>query len=289
MFPKDIEDPPVRRAGRAVRSMEQVTQSRLTNVLHPEPSGEARRVRSPAKVKVLLTSVCRPMGPAQGDAPSVGYEVLHRQITRAQGIFSPRSTNFTFALDYIAENLDAPTVVLHYPSHRELIRELRKGPAFVGISFLLATFHRMKEVVALVRKFAPAARIVLGGYGTVLDDQTLAPYADFICREEGVSFFRALLGEPARPMPYDHPLVTTTLRVFSVPVDRTGIIFAGLGCPHGCDFCCTSHFFGRHHVRLLPTGDDVFRVIERYLEIDPKMNLAILDEDFLVARDWVAT
>jgi len=37
---------------------------------------------------VLLTSVCRPMGPQFGDAPSVGYELLYRQVTRAQGIFS---------------------------------------------------------------------------------------------------------------------------------------------------------------------------------------------------------
>lgn len=237
---------------------------------------------------VLLTSVCRPIGPAHGDAPSVGYEVLHGQITRAQGIFSPRSTNFTFGLDYIAANLDAPATVLHYPSHAELIRELRKGPTFVGISFNLALFQRMKEAVALVRKHAPNAKVVLGGYGTVVDDQMLAPYADHICREEGVSFFRQVLGEPVRPMPYDHPLVISTLRVLSVPVHRTGMIFAGLGCPHGCDFCCTSHFFKRHHIRLLPTGDDIFRVIDRYLEIDPEMNLAIIDEDFLIARDRAA-
>ena len=30
------------------------------------------------------------------------------------------------------------------------------------------------------------------------------------------------------------------------------MIFAGLGCPNGCDFCCTSHFFKRKHIRLLP-------------------------------------
>jgi hypothetical protein len=66
------------------------------------------------------------------------------------------------------------------------------------------------------------------------------------------------------------------------------MIFAGLGCPHGCDFCSTSNFFRRRHVRLLPTGDDVFRVIERYLEIDPTMSFTILDEDFLVVRDRAA-
>ncbi|HEV2349450.1 MAG TPA: cobalamin-dependent protein [Terriglobia bacterium] len=235
-----------------------------------------------------MTSVCRPIGAAHGDAPSVGYEVLHGQITRAQGIFSPRSTNYTFGLEYIAANLDAPATVLHYPSHAELIRELRKAPTFVGISFNLSLFQRMKEAVALVRKHAPNAKVVLGGYGTVVDDQMLAPYSDFICRGEGVRFFRQVLGEPSRPEPYDHPLVVSTLHVLSVPLHRTGMIFAGLGCPHGCDFCCTSHFFKRHHIRLLPTGDDIYRVIDRYLEMDPEINLAIIDEDFLVARDRAA-
>ena len=70
--------------------------------------------------KVLLTSVCRPLGPKYGEAPSVGYELLHGQVTRAQGMFSPRAVHVQFSLDYIAENLDAPTVVLHYPSMREL-------------------------------------------------------------------------------------------------------------------------------------------------------------------------
>jgi len=246
---------------------------------------EKSGMRSSSGPKVLLTSICRPIGPAHGDAPTVGYEVLHHQITRAQGVFSPRSVNFTYALNYIAANLDAPAVVLQYPSKRELIRELRKKPTHVGVSFNLVTFHRMKEVVALVHKHAPEAKIVLGGYGTVLDDRTLAPYGDYFCRGEGVAFFRSLLGEQPRPMPYDHPLVITNLRVFSVPADRTGIIFAGLGCPNGCDFCSTSHFFKRRHIRLLPTGDDIFRVIERYLEIDPKMSLAVIDEDFLLARD----
>ena len=235
--------------------------------------------------RVLLTSVCRPIGAAHGDAPSVGYELLHRQVTRAQGVFSPRATHLTFALDYIAINLDAPTAVLHYPSQRELVRELANGPEFVGVSFVLATFHRMQQVVELVRRHAPRAKIVLGGYGTVLDDRTLAPYADHICREEGVAFFRELLGESARQMPYDHPLIVSRLKLMSIPVGHTGMIFAGLGCPHGCDFCCTSHFFKRRHIKLLPTGDDVFRVIERYLEVHPSMSFTILDEDFLIAKE----
>lgn len=234
--------------------------------------------------KVLLTSVCRPLGPRYGDAPSVGYELLFAQVTRAQGLFSPRATHLHFGLEYVAENLDAPAMVLQYPTKRELIRELQKGYDYVGISFLLAVYHRMKEVVALVREHSPKTKIVLGGYGTVLPDDMLAPYGDYICREEGVAFFRRLLGEPELPMPYKHPLIVSRLRLFSLPVSRTGMIFAGLGCPNGCDFCCTSHFFKRKYVKLLPTGRDIYSVIERYLALDPKMSFTILDEDFLLNK-----
>jgi haloalkane dehalogenase len=234
--------------------------------------------------KILLTSVCRPIGPEQGDAPSVGYELLYRQVTRAQGIFSPRTVNVHFALDYIAENLDAPTVVLQYPSKRELIKELKKGYDYVGVSFLMAVMHKMKETVALIRKYAPQSQIVLGGYGTVLKDEVLKPYADHICREEGVAYFRRLLGEPEIPMPYKHPLMVSWLKVFGWKVSGTGKIFAGLGCPNGCDFCCTSHFFSRKHIKLLPTGRDIFAVVERYLAQDPSLVFLILDEDFLLNK-----
>jgi radical SAM superfamily enzyme YgiQ (UPF0313 family) len=236
--------------------------------------------------RVLLTSVCRPLGPAHGDALSVGYELLHGQVTRAQGLFSPRSLHLLFSLEYVAENVDAPCVVLHYPSRRELIAELRKGYDYVCVSFLLAVVHRMKEVVALVREHAPGAQIVLGGYGTVLSDEYLAPWGDHICREEGVAFMRRLLGEPAiEPgRTYKHPLIISRLEVFGASASRTGMIFAGLGCPNGCDFCCTSHFFKRRHIKLLPTGADIFHVVERYLEVDPDISLVVLDEDFLLNK-----
>lgn len=234
--------------------------------------------------KVLLTSVCRPLGPRYGDAPSVGYELLYGQVTRAQGLFSPRTFNIHFSLEYIAQNLDAPTVVLQYPSKSELIRELKKGYDYVGVSFLLAVMHRMKEVVALIRQYAPNSKIVLGGYGTVLKDEELKPYGDYFCREEGVTFFRRLLGEAPLPMPYKQPFLVSWLKVFGWKVSGTGKIFAGLGCPNGCDFCCTSHFFSRKHIRLLPEGKDIYAVAQRYLDVNPALVLLIIDEDFLLNK-----
>ena len=234
--------------------------------------------------KVLLTSVCRPLGPKHGDAPSVGYELLYGQVTRAQGLFSPRTVNIHYSLEYIAENLDTPTVVLQYPSKSELIRELKKGYDYVGVSFLLAVMHKMKETVALIRQYAPHSKIVLGGYGTVLKDEALKPYGDYFCREEGVGFFRRLVGEPELPMPYQQPLLVSSLKVFGSKVSTTGQIFAGLGCPNGCDFCCTSHFFSRKHIRLLPEGKDIYAVAERYLDLNPDLVLLIIDEDFLLNK-----
>ena len=234
--------------------------------------------------KVLLTSVCRPLGVRYGDAKSVGYELLFGQVTRAQGIFSPRSNHVHFSLEYVAENIEAPATVLQYPSRRELIRELKQGYDIVGVSFVVATYHRLGEVVALIRRHSPNSQIVLGGYGTVLSDDLLRPLGDHICREEGVAFMRRLLGEPEIPMPYRHPMIVNRLSLFGLKASETGVVFAGLGCPNGCDFCCTSHFFKRKHIRLLPTGSDIHQVIERYLEVNGDISIIILDEDFLLNR-----
>jgi hypothetical protein len=234
--------------------------------------------------KVLLTSVCRPLGEAYGDAPSVGYELLHGQVTRAQGMFSPRSLHTQFSLEYIAANLDVPTTVLQYPSREELMRELNEGYDYVGIAFIMATFHIMEEMVQLVRKHSPGTKIILGSYGTVLSDEALKGYGDHICREEGVAFMRRLLGEPEIQMPYIHPTVINPMRIFGKKVSQSGMVFAGLGCANGCDFCCTSHFFKRRHISLLSSGTDIYDAVRRYHEIDPEMSIMVMDEDFLLNK-----
>jgi len=244
----------------------------------------AQKLNAPSLPRrLLLTSVCRPIGPKFGDGISVGYELLHGQVTRLQGIFSPRIFQNHFSLEYIAHNLDIPTAVLQYPSMRELIRELKRGYAYVGVSFIIPLFHRMKWVVSLIRQYSPESKIILGGYGTVLDDEILRPYGDYICREEGVGFIRRLLGEPEKSMPYHHPLIINCLKVYSLPLSPHGMIFAGLGCPNGCDFCLTSHFFRRRHIRLLPTGKDILDVIKAYQSHGVR-KCTVIDEDFLLNK-----
>ena len=231
--------------------------------------------------KLLLSSVCQPFGPAHGDGFGVSYEGTH-QIMWAQGVFRTRATTTQWGIDFIAENLEIPTTTLHYPTMKQFVAELRKGYDYVGIAFVSSTLHKLLPMVRAVREHAPQTKIVLGGYGTALGDE-IAPYGDHICRGEGVAFMRKLLGERL-DVPIRQPIITQSSTLFSLPVlQRTGYVFAGLGCPNGCDFCATSHYFGKQHVRLLPDGPSILGAIDRLREEFPDLDSVwINDEDFLL-------
>lgn len=246
---------------------------------------------------VLLTTVCRPFG-GPGEGNSVGAELFNAQVTRAQGLFSFRQVIRCWAIDYIAQNIAVPTVAMHYPSEREFIRELKEHHYdYIGINFVVATFHKVRRMVPLIRKYSPKAKIILGGYGTVLPDELLAPFSDHVCREEGIGFMRRLLNEPV-DLPVSHPYAPIpAVRVYSYqPSSVVGHLTAGLGCPNGCDFCCTSHFFKRKYVPFLKTGRDIYeelRSMQRRAEErgDDLRGFIFIDEDFFLfkerARDFL--
>jgi haloalkane dehalogenase len=238
--------------------------------------------------KVLLTTVCRPFG-NDGEGDSVGAELFHAQVTRSQGIFSYRQVIRCWGLDYIAENIDTPSVVLHYPSEGEFIREITADRFnVIGINFVVATFHKVRRMVSLIRRHSPDAKIVLGGYGTVLSDGELGPYADFICREEGIGYMRRLLGQPVNGN-IRHPYAPIeSPRVYSYPLPtKVAHITGGLGCPNGCDFCCTSHYFNRKYVPFVRSGRELYDTIlqmEKAAEIsgDRLSGFILIDEDFFI-------
>jgi len=234
--------------------------------------------------KVLLSSVCQPFGERHGDGFGVSYEGSH-QILWAQGVFRTRATTTQWGIDFIAANLETPTVTLHYPTMRQFVAEIRQGYDYIGIAFIASTMHKMIPMVQAIRQHAPAAKVILGGYGAALGAE-LAPYADYICRGEGVDFMRRLLGEPL-DRPIEQPVITQTQSLFSAKLPgRTGYVFAGLGCPNGCDFCATSHFFKRKHIRFLPNGPSMIGAIERLRALYPDMtSFYISDEDLLLDEE----
>lgn len=234
--------------------------------------------------RMLLSSVCKPFGDQYGDGFSTKPIGLWQNCW-VQGLFMIENVVLHWGLDVIAANVQTPTTVLHYPSMRRFVAELKKGDYdYVGLSFNECSFHKMEPMVAAVRKHSPRSEIILGGYGTTLPDSVLAPLSDHICREEAIGFVRRVLGEPESIRPFNHPVVTAKNWLFSLPIlGETGMITAGLGCPHGCDFCMTSHFFKRKHIRYLETGQDIVDTIHKIRRHKPGLDaFCIYDEDLLL-------
>jgi anti-anti-sigma regulatory factor len=236
--------------------------------------------------KVLFTTVCGPFGADTDDCTRhVMPELFHAQVTRAQGVFSIRSTYISYGLEYIAENITTPATVLQYPTMSQFKRELKKGYEYVGISFVIATFDKLKKMCSLVREVSPGSKIVLGGYGTMLPE--CDQYGDYVCREEGVDFMRQLLGETRNDEPKRHVVCPTRGKVLGFPVMKGAVVLAGLGCPHGCEFCATSHFHKRRHIPLLKTGTELHREIRRVQKVlgNPNLPIGIIEEDFLLQKE----
>ena len=236
-----------------------------------------------ASKRLLLSSVCRPFGAKHGDSFNVTCDGAH-QLMWAQGPFRTFTTTNQWGIDLIAENIEIPTTTLHYPTLAQWRREIKRGYDFIGIAFVHATRHKMIPMVEAVRKYTPQSKIILGGYGAAFPDHELNQYADYICRGEGIEFMRRLLGESAE-RPIVQPTIVSRSHIMALPLPREGYIFGGLGCPFGCDFCATSHYFDRRHILLLPDGKSIIDSIKRLRKLYPRMTKFYLcDEDFFVNR-----
>lgn len=243
--------------------------------------------------KILLTTVFRPFGVEDKynkleDELLLDY--LASRLTREPGLFSLSSYVPNSSLHLMAANLPAESRVLEYPSVEEFVAELKKAPDVVGISFLIKGFGKVAKMIALARKHAPSAKVVLGGFGTALHDVE-ALEADDICRGEGVAFMRRLLGAP-EDLETVHPTVTAdiTLKIFQgypfLGKQTIGLITSGFGCPSACEFCCTSAYYGHRNVRFLDSGRDIYEVMRRQAGEGIHSSL-IFEEDFMLYRKKV--
>lgn len=210
-----------------------------------------------AKSKVLLTNVFRPYSAElskynkEGDEEWLDY--LSSRLTREPGPFTLSAYLSGTALTLMAANLDAEVTVLVHPSLEEFTRELERiQPDVVGISFLIKGLGKVFPMVAAARKHAPRSTVVIGGFGTMLQDLSDVG-ADHVCKGEGLSFVRNLIGQDPND-PVQQPLVTgdVTLKCFRdypyLPRARYAELTHGFGCPHKCEFCTTSAYFGFLHI-----------------------------------------
>lgn len=239
------------------------------------------------KKRVLLSSVYKPFGVDSIDARKESkIELFHNQLTRNQGIFSPRGFVFSFGLHVIANNLDdTPVTVLDFPSFGRFRKEVKKGYHIVGISAIVPNFLKVKRMVETVRRLSPGSIVVIGGFCAAIPDIEKMLEVDHVCVGEGITFMRHLLGLPEQ-FEFKNPDAASQVReVMGVPLRRLGSphIAVGLGCSYGCDFCCPSHFFGQRHIRFFKSGKALFKEIKRVTELYRTDAVSILgDDNFLL-------
>jgi len=234
--------------------------------------------------KILLTGVFKPFGVSDeyGEALCT-MELLNNQVTREQGIHSPRSNNPSFGLYIMAENIEIPATVLDFPSWDDFTKEVRKGNyTHVGISFIVPNVIKAKRMIEYVRAHSPSAIIILGGHGTSIPNLEEIVDYDEVCRGEGVTWLRRYFGEDI-DKPILHPVVLSAVKkfVYGAPIiSQAGIIITGVGCQNTCRFCATTHKFDKQYSAFLSTGKEVFDACVKSsaaLKVD---DFALMDENF---------
>jgi hypothetical protein len=234
--------------------------------------------------RLLLCGVFKPFGVKDDTTePLNTMELLNNQVTREQGIHSPRSNNPSFALYLMAENIHVPVTVLDFPSWEEFTREIDSGNyTHVGISFIGTNVLKAGRMAAYVRARSPRTQIILGGHGTAIPELQTLVDCDEICHGEGVSWFRKYFGEDA-DQPIIHPVVPSAINsfVYGAPImGKAGIIIPGVGCQNSCRFCSTSHKFDRQYTPFLRTGRDIFAACRKSEEQIGVDDFGLMDENF---------
>jgi hypothetical protein len=234
--------------------------------------------------RLLLCGVFKPFGIKDDTTdPLCTMELFNNQVTREQGIHSPRNNNPSFALYLMAENLRVSTTVLDFPSWEEFTKEIDSGAyTHVGISFITPNVIKAGRMAAYIRSRSPKTRIILGGHGTAIPELREMVDCDEICHGEGISWMRKYFGE-STDQPISHPVVPASINgfIYGAPImGKSAIVIPGVGCQNSCRFCATSHKFDRQYTPFLRTGRDIFlacRKSEKKLGVD---DFTLMDENF---------
>jgi radical SAM superfamily enzyme YgiQ (UPF0313 family) len=250
--------------------------------------------------RVLLTNQYGPYPLSWGTS---SYDITQTRFHRGQGPFAMSTHIHCSALYLIAENINAMTTVMEYPHLEDFEEELKKGYDYVGIQLVSINTNKVADMVRVVRKIAPQTKIVIGGYGILSlydpppgeptkDAEYILEQADHICREEGAQFMRKLLGdEPVdRPLTQKYlPLDGTTFPGVDGFADRSNrMALVALGCPNGCEFCCTSAMFKKKKI-YVATPEETFENMKHNCRRNGgrATSTALMDEDLLMNRKYV--
>lgn len=241
--------------------------------------------------RILLVGAYKPYGSGEDISHVPQYmELFHNQLTRFQGASSFRQFHHTNGLWFIAANLDAPVVVLEFPTWDEFVQEVQDGQYdIVGIGAIYPNLKKAKKMCQAIRRWSPRSTIVIGGHLANLPDLKSYLDADHVVPGEGVAWFRNRLNQdPDAPM--RHPAMTSNFgrRWMGFPLSDTGtnLLIPSVGCPMGCKFCATSAMFGGRGKSILfyRTAEELFSVMCQLERISRNKNFFIMDENLLGRR-----
>ncbi len=214
-------------------------------------------------------------------------DVMNQRFSRGCDIFTLSGHLHMNSCHLIAQNIDPPSVVLEFPRKADFLEEIEKGYDYIGLSFFHNQMDDAVEMCRAIRQKAPNSKIVLGGFGAAGLEATATPerikeMCDHLCHEEGVSFFRKLLGEqPDKPKFHSHlPKWGTTLPMINRrSKGQTPVVVGSLGCPNRCDFCGTTEYFQHRRIQLM-TPEEVHKEFKRIYREDPYTpQVTLLEED----------
>ncbi|MDD5225326.1 MAG: radical SAM protein, partial [bacterium] len=224
-------------------------------------------------------------------------ELMHNQITMHQGIFSHRDRSHSHQLHIIAANLEHPVTVLDWPTLARYEEELKKDYDYIGISFIQPNFLKAKKMAEVARELSPRSKIIIGSFGTMIDDIESIMDVDHVCRGEGIGFMRKLLGEPEEYR-FRHPLLPTVefMGIMGLPIrflaamagpffpklrwrNRGGVIVTGVGCNGGCDFCSSGQFFSPRRIPFIRSGREIFDLAQAYDRVFGIDNILLVGDE----------
>jgi radical SAM superfamily enzyme YgiQ (UPF0313 family) len=250
-----------------------------------------------SRARILLSSVFGPYAKNDdfGSRAINPMELYQNQVTRVQGAFSLRMFHRSFGLMLIQKNIDAPCTLLDFPSLDRFVEELRKNAYdVVGISGILPNIGKVKVMCDLVRRHLPHATIIVGGHIANMENLSERIDADYIVKGEGIRWVRKFIGQdeaaPIRHLvthsAYGTRILGITLHAEHKNGNTAAILIPSVGCPVGCNFCCTSALFGGKgkFINFHETGDELYSVM---CDIEKKLNVKsffVLDENFLLHR-----
>lgn len=242
---------------------------------------------------VLLTT---PVGPYDTHYYNQSLtDVMDQRFSRGCGIWTLRGHIHINFAHVIAQNIEAATIFLEYPTMEDFEAEVRKRPTIIGIN----GFHNQRDVVIEMakraRELAPGSRILLGGWSgvavhAIYKEEEWRKFADDICLGEGISFMRGELGEPlGGAIEITHlPKCSAAIPWLEPhPPGDMGSIVGSLGCPNGCDFCGTTHMFDRKRIRIL-SADATFKEMKRFFRTSDRfLSVNLIEEDSFADRKFI--